>query len=85
MSPLLWLTKSPRKLAAELYPAGPPGLRRHGRRPAAGGRLQPAANTRTIEGAQHPDRDAQFRYLNEQAQDRRDAGDPVISDSRRRS
>lgn len=37
------------------------------------------ANTKTIEGAQHPDRDAQFRYLNERARDHRDAGDPVIS------
>ena len=26
------------------------------------------ANAKTIEGGQHPDRDAQFRYLNEQAQ-----------------
>src|SRR3954471_24287933 len=42
MSPLRWTTKSTRKLAAELTRAGPPGLRRHGRRPAAGGRLQPA-------------------------------------------
>jgi Rhodopirellula transposase DDE domain len=25
------------------------------------------ANAKTIEGAQHPDRDAQFRYLNDQA------------------
>jgi hypothetical protein len=32
------------------------------------------ANAKTIEGAQHPDRDAQFRYLNEQA---RDPGTPV--------
>ncbi|MDQ1033937.1 hypothetical protein QFZ75_000353 [Streptomyces sp. V3I8] len=35
------------------------------------------ANAKTIEGAQHPDRDTQFRYLNEQARDHRDAGDPV--------
>ncbi|GAA3910477.1 hypothetical protein GCM10022207_94680 [Streptomyces lannensis] len=37
------------------------------------------ANAKTIEGSQHPDRDAQFRYINEQARDHRDAGDPVIS------
>ena len=36
-------------------------------------------NAKTIERAQHPDRNAQFRYLNEQARDHRDAGDPVIS------
>ena len=37
------------------------------------------ANAKTIEGAQHPDRDAQFRYLNEQAQAHLASGDPVIS------
>ena len=36
-------------------------------------------NAKTIEGAQHPDRDAQFRYLNEQAKKYQDTGDPVIS------
>ncbi|MFD7432944.1 ISAzo13 family transposase [Streptomyces sp. NPDC059818] len=79
MSPLRWTTKSTRKLAAELT--------RQGHRVSAdtvagllreeGFSLQ--ANAKTIEGAQHPDRDAQFRYLNEQARDHRDADDPVIS------
>ncbi|MBW5249269.1 ISAzo13 family transposase [Streptomyces sp. P01-B04] len=79
MSPLRWTTKSTRKLAAELT--------RQGHRVSAdtvagllreeGFSLQ--ANAKTIEGAQHSDRDAQFRYLNEQARDHRDAGDPVIS------
>ncbi|WP_405466721.1 ISAzo13 family transposase [Streptomyces jietaisiensis] len=79
MSPLRWTTKSTRKLAAELT--------RQGHRVSAdtvagllreeGFSLQ--ANAKTIEGAQHPDRDAQFRYLNEQAREHRDADDPVIS------
>ncbi|MFI0041279.1 MULTISPECIES: ISAzo13 family transposase [Streptomyces] len=79
MSPLRWTTKSTRKLAAELT--------RQGHRVSAdtvgdllreeGFSLQ--ANAKTIEGNQHPDRDAQFRYINEQARDHRDAGDPVIS------
>jgi Rhodopirellula transposase DDE domain len=34
---------------------------------------------KTEEGAQHPDRDAQFRYLNEQAKQDLAAGQPVIS------
>ncbi|GAA4020201.1 hypothetical protein GCM10022232_75960 [Streptomyces plumbiresistens] len=79
MSPLRWTTKSTRKLAAELTGQGHrvsvdtvAGLLRE-----EGFSLQ--ANAKTIEGAQHPDRDAQFRYLNEQARDHRDAGDPVIS------
>jgi hypothetical protein len=36
-------------------------------------------NARTIEGRQHPDRDAQFRYINAQAKDHQGSGDPVIS------
>jgi len=36
-------------------------------------------NVKTIEGAAHPDRDAQFRYLNDQATDHLGTGDPVIS------
>jgi hypothetical protein len=37
------------------------------------------ANAKTVEGGQHPDRDAQFGYLNDQAREHLDAGDPVIS------
>ena len=37
------------------------------------------ANAKTLEGAQHPDRDAQFRYLNEQVREHRGSGQPVIS------
>jgi elongation factor P hydroxylase len=44
---------------------------------AAGFSLQ--ANAKTLEGAQHPDRDAQFHYINEQVKDHRADGDPVIS------
>ena len=32
-----------------------------------------------MEGARHPDRDAQFRYLNEQARTHLAAGQPVVS------
>ncbi|GGP01191.1 hypothetical protein GCM10012280_71550 [Wenjunlia tyrosinilytica] len=71
MSPLRWTTKSTRKLAAELT--------RQGHRISAdtvgdllleeGFSLQ--SNAKTLEGKQHPDRDAQFHYLNEQDQSRR--------------
>jgi hypothetical protein len=37
------------------------------------------ANAKTIEGGQHPDRDAQFRYLNDRVREHQDSGDPVIS------
>lgn len=79
MSPLRWTVKSTRTLARELTRAGHrvsadtvAGLLRE-----EGFSLQ--ANAKTIEGSQHPDRDAQFRYLNEQAREHRDTGQPVIS------
>src|SRR5215472_3533335 len=36
-------------------------------------------NAKTIEGRRHPDRDAQFRYINEQVKAHQAAADPVIS------
>ncbi len=79
MSPLRWTTKSTRKLAEQLT--------RQGHQISAdtvgdllreeGFSLQ--SNAKTLEGKQHPDRDAQFHYLNEQACDHQDSGAPVIS------
>ena len=37
------------------------------------------ANRKRIEGGQHPDRDAQFRYLNEQIRRHARRGEPVVS------
>jgi predicted DNA-binding protein YlxM (UPF0122 family) len=37
------------------------------------------ANAKTLEGTQHPDRDTQFRYINDQVKDHQDGGEPVIS------
>jgi hypothetical protein len=79
VSPLRWTVKSTRTLAAELtaqghkVSAGTVGdlLR------AEGFSLQ--GNAKVIEGARHPDRDAQFRYINGQAAAFQAAGDPVIS------
>ena len=79
MSPLRWTTKSTRRLAEQLT--------RQGHRVGAdtvadllreeGFSLQ--GNAKTIEGQQHPDRDAQFRYINDQVKDHQDWADPVIS------
>jgi hypothetical protein len=79
MSPLRWTTRSTRNLAGELT--------RQGHKVSAdtvgdllraeGFSLQ--GNAKTIEGTRHPDRDAQFRYINEQVKDHQAAGDPVIS------
>jgi hypothetical protein len=78
-SPLRWTTKSLRRLQAELAAAGhrasAPTVAKLLR--AEGFSLQ--ANAKTVEGAQHPDRDAQFGYLNDQAIDHIGTGDPVIS------
>ena len=71
--------KSTRTLAAELtaqghqVSAGTVADLLH----ADGFRLQ--ANAKTVEGRQHPDRDAQFRYINNQVTVYQDGGDPVIS------
>jgi transposase len=79
MSPLRWTTKSLRRLAEELtrqgHPVSAPTVGRLLR--ANGFSLQ--ANVKTLEGKQHPDRDAQFRYINEQVKKHQAAGEPVIS------
>jgi hypothetical protein len=79
MSPLRWTVKSTRTLAGELTAAGHKVSADtvHKLLRAQGFSLQ--ANAKTIEGRQHPDRDAQFRYISEQARAFQDAGDPVIS------
>ena len=79
VSPLRWTVKSLRNLAGELtrqgHPVSAPTVGRLLRE--RGFSLQ--ANAKTLEGKQHPDRDAQFRYLNEQVRQHQSAGQPVIS------
>ncbi len=76
---LRWTCKSIRNLAKELMHKG----HKTSRRMVAellremGYSLQ--ANRKTIEGKQHPDRDAQFKYIHRQAQKQQRAGQPVIS------
>jgi transposase len=78
-SPLRWTTKSLRHLAEELgrqgHPVSAPTVGRLLKQ--AGFSLQ--GNAKTLEGSQHPDRDAQFRYLNGQVKQHQAAGEPVIS------
>jgi hypothetical protein len=79
MSPLRWTCKSTRQLAV--------ALQEHGHQVSdhvvrdllheAGYSLQ--GNAKTLEGNQHPDRDAQFRYLNEQVRTFLKKGQPAIS------
>ena len=77
--PLRWTTKSLRKLADDLVSCGftvsPPSVGQL--LAAAGYSLQ--APVKTKEGADHPDRDAQFRYIAGFVVQFLAAGEPVIS------
>ncbi|HEX6854368.1 MAG TPA: ISAzo13 family transposase [Streptosporangiaceae bacterium] len=78
-SPLLWTTKSVKRLSGELRRQG------HGCSPQTAWRLlrqqgfSTQANAKVTEGKRHPDRDAQFRYIAAQAKEHLAAGQPVIS------
>ena len=78
-SPLRWTTKSLRHLAGQLSRQG------HTVSAPTVGRLLKSAgfslqsNAKTREGSQHPDRDRQFHYINEQVTAHQDEGEPVIS------
>ena len=78
-SPLRWTTKSTRHLAAALTAAGHPVSAPTVAALLKGESFSLQGNVKTLEGARHADRDAQFRYINAQARDHIDAGDPVIS------
>jgi transposase len=79
MSPLRWTCKSTRQLASALSQQGfvvsyrTVGTLLH----ELGYSLQ--ANAKTLEGSQHPDRDAQFRYINAQVKRYLRKKLPVIS------
>jgi hypothetical protein len=78
-APLRWTAKSVRTLAGELTRLG------HRVSPSKVGQLLAGlgyslqAPTKQNEGAQYPDRDAQFRYVNQAATAHLAAGQPVIS------
>lgn len=78
-SPLRWTTKSTRHLAGTLRAMG------HAISHSVVANLLGSAGfslqgtRKTLEGAQHPDRDAQFRYINSTAGEFLAAGEPVIS------
>jgi hypothetical protein len=77
--PLRWTSKSGAKLAEALREMGHQVVDRTVLRllKAKGYSLQ--ANKKTREGAQHPDRDAQFQHINETVGEAIRAGQPVIS------
>jgi hypothetical protein len=79
MTPLRWTAKSLRSLAGQLRAQG------HQVSATLVGRLlreagySLQANTKTLEGAQHPDRDAQFRHIHDTVAASMAAGTPVVS------
>src|SRR5260370_12565085 len=79
MSLSTWTTLSVRDIAAALTAAGHPCAKDAVLRMLQGQGLSTQGNSRTVEGKRHPDRDAQFRYINDAAKEFLAAGDPVIS------
>jgi hypothetical protein len=78
-SPLRWTCKSTRNLAAELN-----GLGHHVSHVTVAALLHDLdyslqANRKTREGADHPDRDAQFEHINQQVRAFQRQGQPVAS------
>ena len=79
MSPLRWTSKSIRALTRGLRDKGHQVSDIVTRRLLRERGYSLQANAKTIEGNQHADRDAQFEYLNAQAEAHLASGDPVIS------
>jgi hypothetical protein len=78
-SPLRWTSKSTTKLARELSTSGHPVSQRTVCDLLTGEGYSLQSVRKTREGARHPDRDAQFQFLNAQVQAALKAGQPVIS------
>ena len=79
VSPLRWTCLSARNLAGALTKAGHPASDRTVARLLREQGYSLQGNAKVAEGAQHGDRDAQFRYIAARAGEFLDAGDPVVS------
>ena len=78
-SALRWTTKSTRNLADTLTEMGHEISHSVVAKILRGNGYSLQGTRKTLEGAQHPDRDAQFRYINGLAMDFLATGDPVLS------
>ena len=78
-SPLRWTCKSVRKLAGELNRKGHQVSHSSVASLLRDMNYSLQANRKTMEGKQHPDRDAQFNYINQKTQGQQRRGQPVIS------
>ncbi len=79
MSPLRWTCKSTRNLAEALTQQGHPVSEWVVRKLLHEAEYSLQAPAKVLEGSDHPDRDAQFRYLNEQIKTFLAQGLPVVS------
>ena len=79
MSALRWTNKSTQSIAEELTRRGHPVSDKTVARCLREMDYSLQLNRKTKEGPQHPNRDAQFRYINRQEAMFRASGDPVIS------
>jgi hypothetical protein len=77
--PLLWTSKSTRRLAEELRRQGHAVTHQTVANLLTQWDYSLGANRKTKEGRQHPDRDAQFEYLNRRVLAFQRQGQPVIS------
>jgi hypothetical protein len=78
-SPLRWTSKSTRTLAGELTAADHPVSHTTVRQLLKAMDYSLQGTRKTEEGTQHPDRDAQFRFINEEVRKALAARRPVIS------
>lgn len=78
-SPLRWTCKSLRTLADELGKMGHKVSHTHVGKLLATLGYSLQGNKKTLEGSSHPDRNAQFEYINAQVTDRLSKEEPVIS------
>ena len=78
-SPLRWTCKSSRKLADELCKQGHKVSHMTVSRLLKEMKYSLQGNSKVLEGDSHPDRNAQFEYINEQAKMHQEHNRPVIS------
>ena len=79
MGPLLWTCSSAARLATELAAAGHPVSERTVNRLLHELGYSLKANRKTLEGAQHADRDAQFKRINHRVRAFQRVRQPVVS------
>jgi Rhodopirellula transposase DDE domain len=79
MSPLRWTCKSAARLAEGLRSRGHIVSERTVNRLLHGLGYSLQANRKTIEGKDHPDRDAQFQYINRRVKAFQRQGQPIVS------